>query len=282
MVTEKKGLNQALRHTSRVLKEKALGVIRPKKVTLDTAPIRVVVTGIEHSGTTLMSTLLRQAPGLDCGFECGLLLASTPQEFRFVEPWYGWMKEPVEDYQWGMAVDDLAQVCSSRSWMEAYQKILELSPVFTGQGPQQIIDKTPRYLQHLDTVLSKIPPVIPCFVVEKRVENLWKSHRKRGATLESFEVNYRRYNSGLRAALKVKGEQVHRVSYERLCTHLEDELKKMFRIVELPYCEEYLLNHRARLSKYYEGVVAVEQRFSEDERSCFDRLRAEFRDLEIG
>ena len=41
-----------------------------------------IITGIEHSGTTMVSSLLMNAPNVYGAFELGLLLAPTPQQFN--------------------------------------------------------------------------------------------------------------------------------------------------------------------------------------------------------
>ena len=46
--------------------------------------LRFIICGPEHSGTTLISDIFRQVPGLDSGFEVGVLLADTPVSSRLL------------------------------------------------------------------------------------------------------------------------------------------------------------------------------------------------------
>ncbi|TVS07098.1 MAG: hypothetical protein EA413_01985, partial [Cyanobium sp. PLM2.Bin73] len=50
--------------------------------------IDFIICGLEHSGTTLGSDLFRQVPGCDSGFECGVLLCTTPRDFAGNQPFY--------------------------------------------------------------------------------------------------------------------------------------------------------------------------------------------------
>ena len=45
-------------------------------------PLVGIITGLEHSGTTVLSWLLKNVNGIFSGFECGFLLGSSPAEFE--------------------------------------------------------------------------------------------------------------------------------------------------------------------------------------------------------
>ena len=51
------------------------------KVINNNNPLFALVCGFEHSGTTLVSEILRQHPQLDSGFEGGFLLNNEAKEF---------------------------------------------------------------------------------------------------------------------------------------------------------------------------------------------------------
>ena len=55
--------------------------------------LRVIVTGLENSGTTIVSELIMLTPELFGGLECGLLLAPSPAHFRHVEPFQRWLSK---------------------------------------------------------------------------------------------------------------------------------------------------------------------------------------------
>ena len=47
-----------------------------------TPPLVGIITGLEHSGTTVLSWWLKNVKGIFSGFECGFLLGSSPAEFE--------------------------------------------------------------------------------------------------------------------------------------------------------------------------------------------------------
>jgi len=250
-----------------------------RRKSIDTFPVRVVVTGMEHSGTTLLSLLLKQDPRLDAGFECGFLLADSPRDFTNIHPWYEWMQEPVSKHQWGVSVEHMASICASRTWEEAYRKLLHYSPVFDHTRPQQICDKTPRYLSCLDSVLDKLPDFVPCLIIEKDVESLWRSHKRRNSSLEDFRRNFEKYNNGLRRGLQRHRGRIHRVGYEALCNDPHNRLREIFTIIGLPYRDEYGAFGMAKIRNYGRKQSVPPESLPEEETESLIRLRSQFADL---
>lgn len=263
------------------LGERLANLLRFRRLSIDTYPVRVVVTGIEHSGTTLLSTLLQQDRSLNCGFECGFLLADSPRAFKHVHPWYEWMQEPISAKMWGLSAGQLERICGSKTWQEAYRKLIKFSPVFDKKHFQQVCDKTPRYLCCLDTVLDKLPDFIPCLVIEKNVESLWRSHRRRNINLEEFSEVYLKYNNGLRRALQRHGSRIHQISYEALCNNLYEQLSYIFSIVDLPFRPEYASKKTNRIQGYYKRMKRELKPLTGKEEDCLNILREETSDLQI-
>ena len=254
-------------------------MFRFRQESIHTFPVRAVITGVEHSGTTLLSMLLKQDAHIASGFECGFLLADRPSGFKDVHPWYEWMQEPAEQGHWGVTPEHMESVCSSESWREAYQKLIRYSPVFDRFGAQQVIDKTPRYLSCLDGVLDKLPDFVPCIVIEKDVESLWQSHKKRNAGLAEFCECFRLYNNGLRRALAKHGQRIYRVKYAEMCTDLDKQLRNIYAILDLPYKPEYASTRQGEIEKYYKGQLDKNGLYPEQETLQLARLQEEFADL---
>lgn len=248
---------------------------------IDTFPVRVVITGIEHSGTTLLSTLIKQNSHLAGGFECGFLLADSPHDFKNVHPWYEWMQEPVTEHQWGVSAEHLERICSANSWEQAYRRLLKYSPVFERGGTQQICDKTPRYMSCLDDVLDKLPDYIPCIVIEKDIEDLWRSHKKRNATLENFCLHFERYNNGLQQAVKKHNERIYRVDYEVLCNDLPEKLKDIFSIIDLECKDEYVSSRHSNIQEYNRIRKSQIIPLAGEEVDQLSRLKTQFADILI-
>lgn len=244
-----------------------------------TFPVRVVVTGVERSGTTLLSNLLKQHPFLNSGFECGFLLAANPQQFKDIHPWYEWMLEPVSRHHWGLTKSQLKRICNSQTWEEAYVKLIRFSPVFPKEDLQQVCDKTPQYLRCLDSVLAKLPEFVPCLVIEKDLENLWRSHKNRGANLEDFCLHFANYYEGLRAATGLYKQRIHRISYEKLCNDLEGQLRYIFGVVNLPFKQDYSFQYSEQIQRYFEKNYTDVEPLSENERRTLLALKETFSDV---
>ncbi len=256
-----------------------LEYLESRRWTLETFPVRVVITGMEHSGTTILSILLKQHPRLECGFECGFLLAESPAAFQNIHPWYEWMQEPVSEHHWGVSAKDLQRICASNSWAEAYRKLMAYSPIFKEGLTQQICDKTPRYLKHLDRVLDQLHECVPCLVIEKDIRNLWLSHRKRHGDLGAFVESFEQYHEGLRRGLARHGQRIHRIQYETLCMDLETELPRIFSVLNLTCEPEYVSGRLENLRKYYNRIREQYASLTENEVDMLRNLRKKYADV---
>ena len=191
----------------------------------------VIVTGIEHSGTSLLARLLLQHPDLAGGFEGGLLLAPEPARFPEIDPWYEWMMDAIEAGHWGVPESLVHRICEAGTWEGAYAAIRATSPLFTS-AHQRLLDKTPAYQGCLDQVLGKAPAGTPCLIIEKSPANLWRSFRKR-TTFAEFEGRFRRFQVNLRRAASTHGASIVRIQHESLCCDLAGELARAFHVIGL-------------------------------------------------
>jgi len=109
-----------------------------------------VICGLEHSGTTLCSDLFRQIPGVDAGFELGVLLADTPRQFARVDSHF-----PYLEMGWGVDAAAAAWACDTDDFAVFYER-LQARAAYMPAGTVTIFDKTPRYLAHLDACLARV------------------------------------------------------------------------------------------------------------------------------
>jgi hypothetical protein len=117
-----------------------------------------VICGVEHSGTTLVSDLFRQVPGIGSGFETGVLLADTPADFAGVATHYRWFRD-----SWWLSEDDVRHICAAPDFAVSYDRLAARAGVLR-PGTERIFDKTPRYFVALDHCLSRIDvPFIATF-----------------------------------------------------------------------------------------------------------------------
>ena len=121
--------------------------------------IGFVICGPEHSGTTLVSDLFRQVPGVDAGFEVGVLLADTPRAFPALA-----VHAEITRWGWGVDAAALARCCDTHDFRTFYAR-LEAAATVLRPGTHTVFDKTPRYLAALDTCMAKL--AVPFFVVFK-------------------------------------------------------------------------------------------------------------------
>src|SRR5271163_4649484 len=110
--------------------------------------LRFVICGREHSGTTLLSDLFRQVPGIDAGFEVGVLLRPSPKEFEGFDPFFTNMLGG-----WKLTTEELAEACHAENFDGFYARVKALSKVLR-PGTTDIFDKTPRYLSRLDDCMN--------------------------------------------------------------------------------------------------------------------------------
>lgn len=130
-----------------------------------------LICGIEHSGTTLLSDIFRQTPDYDSGFEGGVLLSKSPHDFRSAEPFISNLKSG-----WGVDDLDLDYICTCDSYAECYARLYERSSVLN-RSKKKIFDKTPRYLNDLEAVVSRAD--IPIFICYKDPRSIVLSDFKR-------------------------------------------------------------------------------------------------------
>jgi hypothetical protein len=135
-------------------------------------PLFAVVTGREHSGTTVVSSLIKNAPGVFGGFECGFLLAQSPADYgtaacRACRPFDAWLGTNVNRmHMWNVSAEGLGHIRGARDFEDMYARLARESPTLRAIPGVRVLDKTPRYFYALGGVLDKVPGV-PCIVTVK-------------------------------------------------------------------------------------------------------------------
>jgi hypothetical protein len=118
-----------------------------------------VICGPEHSGTTVVSDVFRQIPGVGSGFEVGVLLAPSPRHFPALTA-----NAEITCWSWGITESQFAFCCDTDDFAEFYQRLQHASTVLK-PGTHTIFDKTPRYLSCLRDCLAKTD--VPVLVIHK-------------------------------------------------------------------------------------------------------------------
>lgn len=201
------------------------------------SPLIAIVTGLEHSGTTYLSKLITCHPQVNTGFECGVLLADSPQDFANIQPFYNWMQGKIEIGHWEIRKRDMPHLCAADSWEEMYQRIIQYSPLFKDKS-HYLLDKTPGYMPYLEKILAKI--VVPCLVIQKDIFFQYLSFKKRGLSLDKFVSWYVSYMDGLSRALAQFPDRIYLIEYETLYKNPLAKSREIFDFIGLDFQEDYL------------------------------------------
>jgi hypothetical protein len=207
-----------------------------------------VITGLEHSGTTLVSELFRQVPGCDSGWECGVLLGETPRDFPANREFY----ENISP-RWLITEPDLAQACDTDSFSEFYRRLYSFSDLFRQESPIIRFDKTPRYILDLPRIARIVQAPIVVMMKDPRAI-IWSDFRRSNYNISRIGEWYdswipnklcymeRAYQNYLYAW---QDRQCLVVRLEEVCLEMHATLAKMFAHVGLEFSLKYLhIRHR--------------------------------------
>lgn len=221
------------------------------KITNNNEPLKTLACGFEHSGTTLVSEILRQHPQLDSGFEGGFLLNDEAKDFLSTEPFCKNAKGG-----WGVSDEDMQYICTSDTWAEMYSKLREKSSVIKDKSVW-LFDKTPRYMQNLTAILQRVPG-IPCIVMVRDFRAVfWSSFKRTGLTIEEWHQKIfpttckhtKSYADGFQKAVDSGlRDRLLLIKYEELCLHRQKISKKIFDFLGLEFEPSYLSFENVRYS----------------------------------
>jgi len=194
--------------------------------------LRAIVTGMEHSGTTILSNLLKCSPAVMGAFECGVLLAPTPRQFEKVSPFYEWMVS-----EWRLSREERDGLAnSSNCHAQFYEGLRRLSPLFTANDT--ILDKTPAYMSVLDDVMRRAPGV-PVLVSYKPKDHQFESWKKRGLVGANADARYEKAQRGYERAKLAFPHRILEVNHSDVANRPDDVLPAVFAFVGLEWRPEY-------------------------------------------
>jgi hypothetical protein len=182
------------------------------------AMLAFVICGVEHSGTTLVSDLFRQHPGLDSGFETGVLLASSPRGFLEQMPFALNILGG-----WSITQEELEACCDTDSFPTFYDRLAKVSRCLE-LDCRHVFDKTPRYLAHLPSCLERTP--VPFIATYKDPRSIVFSDYLRAgkpafdAWFEAYagpKLGYMQHLHAMLGSDAAAGPRVLRVRLETLC-----------------------------------------------------------------
>ena len=204
-----------------------------------------IITGMERSGTTIVSALIMSAPNLYSGFECGLLEAAKPSEFRQVSPFFDWMTGPTPyERLWALTDEQRETLVGHSCHAEQYIQLQKDSPLFHKHNNTQswIVDKTPRYIYNLLSIMDRTQGV-PVIVTKKTPKEQIASWRKR-SDMPEFDVQatiklVRKVNRMIVQAQAKYPGRIHVVNSTELMLHPDAVMEAAFDFLGLQWKPEY-------------------------------------------
>jgi hypothetical protein len=169
--------------------------------------LAIIVTGMEHSGTTFLANILNNCiTNIGGGFECGILLSDkSPSDFVSVKPFYDWFCLPKKIGHWGFTEAERDFIISTNSWDIAYNRLLTTYFKVESEKPEQIIlDKTPAYCYNLNKILKRTSNKIPVLITIKNIHSLFYSFKKRNIDISEFSSLFLRFVKNLKKVKKNK------------------------------------------------------------------------------
>lgn len=175
----------------------------------EASKLSVIVTGYQHSGTTMLAQLIKSDPSLFGGFECGLLLDKNLLLNNTELPFYDWLIWETRNDMWGLNMKSRDLVVNdARCDAEMYARLHHYSPLFhySPNNNSRILDKTPHYLDLGLVKAMDRSPGVPVVIATRTEEKITASYKKRGYSDERIKRKLRRNKKSIEeATLKYPG-----------------------------------------------------------------------------
>lgn len=199
--------------------------------------LKIIVTGLEHSGTSTLARLVRSAPSVYGAFECGILLSVNPSDLERIYPFFEWLSLPVRNRMWGLSLEQAVEMVSLPCHAHMYGFLRRKSVLL--RNYTYIVDKTPRYVYYLDIVMSRAPGV-PVVVVVKSIESQYKSFVSRGWNVTKALTKIRDGELAVKKARQAYPGRILIVRYEQLVLNPTVVLRKIFSFAGLRWDDAFL------------------------------------------
>lgn len=202
------------------------------------SPLLAVVTGMERSGTTLLSQLLNAHPRIKSGVECGVLLSNI-HDFGKVKPFYDWMLASNDKHHWGWSItlSDRRRLLTAHSYDEFYW----LLNLFKGSAhcnaeiqkkfkqADLIFDKTPRYVYSLSKIMAKTPYkfLITLKTPSEQYLSALKYSRTGIVDLVQFRKNYLLAYDQINQSFMAYPDRVLVIPYKKLVEEMATVMKQV-------------------------------------------------------
>ena len=245
-----------------------------------------VICGLEHSGTTMVSELFRQIPGVDAGFESGALLCDSPRGLPWLTPY-----DDIMLWGWGIDRAALERCCDTHEFAVFYERLRQHATVLK-PDTKTIFDKTPRYAAALAGCMAKI--AVPFIVVYKDPRaSVFSDHKAAGtppfhpwftAYVEEKRGYMRLHYAQFQRARRTEDARVCLVRLEDICLDTRRTCERMFAHAGYSFIPAYAALPAIRYANTRKGSVCAGipfeylSGFTPDERHRIKDEFAEFSD----
>ena len=232
-----------------------------------------IITGLEHSGTTMASRLVMNAPHLYGAFELGLLLSENPRGFRHVKPqfFYESITKPVNKQWWGITNNQREKLLEAKCHAEQYNLLRKYSPIYQVHNSSWIVDKTPRYYRTLYSIMQRTPKV-PVIVTQKDDESIIRSFQKRGTSKKGIEQYLTIFHHQLKLSKKHFPERLFIMNQTAFTEDPDGVMVELFKFLGLQWDTSYLTNDAFNQKGGLLGIHQV---------PGFNRTRSECKDCKV-
>jgi hypothetical protein len=230
-----------------------------------------IITGIEHSGTTITSSLVMNAPNLYGAFESGMLLFEPSREsINNTEPmFYKGFSASVSRHFWGLSEIHREELfVKARCPAEQYNLLRRNSPIYNVHNTSWIVDKTPAYYHKLFSIMQRTPGV-PVVVTQKEDESVIRSLKKRGA--KEFDIKRRlaNFHREIKLCKSNFPEHIYVLNHTTFTTHPNKIMTELFAFLGLIWDPSYLTNEALNQKGKLIGRPPIPG-FDQERSSCLD------------
>ncbi len=216
--------------------------------------LKFIVIGHPHSGTTAVSDVFRQVPGLFSGFECGLLMHDKPADFFDTEARHHRVYYQSLKTSWSLTDDDVHYICDTSSWQEVYLRLRERSTRIKDKSVA-LFDKTPHYTLYLNKILDRIEDSVKIIFLLKDIRAQYWSYKRRGLLGAASNFLGTFSNEFAEELLRLKNAgRIYLLQYEDACLQSELEFKKVFDFLELDFNDDFLSFNSRYKPEYGKGI----------------------------
>lgn len=183
-----------------------------------------IITGMEGSGTTYLSSILNSHSQIFSGYETGILLG-TPNNFNEIEPYNTWLSHG--SFHWGLP-NNFLEVIKNMTYEEIYNYIyinkgskfenIDMTPQYYIRKSLYFFDKTPRYIYNFKKIYQKLNTNnLPFFLLFKKFDEIYTSYVfKRNNSKEMFYFNITKIIDLLLWIKKTKNKNIYVINFNTI------------------------------------------------------------------